>query len=185
MTAFWRDTDRSAVPVQVAISEWALAAWDVLEAIAGRWNKTVTEDDLGSEVQRRSGIATSTPTDSWIGPVLSLVAQRSHESRGPALVSLVVDEAGHPVPAFREALGLEGRSALGAADLAEQARETRLSCHRAYGAKIPRGAAEAAPRTPRATKAAAAPAKPPNPQRAMCPKCFLEVPVTGVCDNCD
>lgn len=181
MPMFWRDADRSPVTVQEAVGEWALAAWDVLETVAARWNRTVAAEDLGAEVQRRSGIATSAPSATWLGPMLSLVAQRAHESRGPALTSLVTGDDGRVYAGYREVLALQGRSAF---DLDEHAREARMECHRAYGAKVPAGRTELPrKRTPGGAPAAAVKAAPPKPK--VCPSCFLELPATGVCDDCD
>jgi len=57
-------------------------------------------------------------------------------------------------------------------------------------ARAPRApGAPAAPRAPRATK----PVAPPAPKRVaasdrpvtVCPTCFMAIPATGICDNCD
>lgn len=183
MPAFWRDADRSPVTVQEAVGEWALSAWDVLEAVAARWGRTVEAADLAAEVQRRSGIVTSTPSSSWIGPVLSLVAQRAQESRGPVLTSLVTD-GGRAYAGFRDVLAAQGTPALGADDLAERAADAREATHRAYGAKEPARRASGGARTARAAKAAK-PTRTEPPKPRVCPTCFLELPATGVCDNCD
>ncbi|GAB3624218.1 hypothetical protein GCM10027418_23020 [Mariniluteicoccus endophyticus] len=174
MSSFWRDTDRSEVTVKEAIAEWSLYAWDVLEAVAGRYRRTLTTDDLGSEVQRRSQIHTSEPTSSWIAPVLGLVEARAREQGVPQLTSLVTDGAGRPIGHANE----------------ELATAARLECYRAYGAKIPVVSDEPAKPRARKVKNTGTPTKstrdlPPPRKASVCPTCHLEMPATGICDDCD
>lgn len=183
MAPFWRDTDRSAVTVTEAISEWALVAWDVLEAVAARWRRTIDAEALGAEVQRRSGIHTDLPAATWIGPLLSLVTQRAHESHGPAVTSLVAGEDGGPHECFDEALTLAGTPGLTGLARRDAWLDARMACHRAYGAKIPAGVTEL-PR-PRVRKVVEAAAPAPERVAPVCPRCFLQLPATGVCDDCE
>lgn len=194
MATFWRDVDRSPVGVEEAMGEWTLAAWQVLEDAAHVWRKTVSEERLGVEVQRRSDIHTALPVATWIGPVISLVAQRAHEEHGPVLTSLVVDDRGHVPESYREVVRLQGGGELGEAALEDHALDARLTCYRAYGARVPAGVTEL-PRSRRATVAAASvrrasggsahraeekPAFTPS----FCPTCWLQLPLSGQCDNC-
>ncbi|MGL5405399.1 MAG: hypothetical protein ACRDAX_01200 [Propionibacteriaceae bacterium] len=183
MPAFWRDYDRSTVTVQEAIGEWSLEAWRILEDVAARWRKTITGQQLGIEVQKRTGIMTSVPEAEWIGFVISLVAQRAHESHGPILTSFIVDDAGNPHETYREVLGFEGNASPNPGELRDHALESRMTCHRAYGAKIP-ASATALPRK----RVAAAPATVVAPREPrptpVCPRCYLVLPATGQCDNC-
>lgn len=68
----------------------------------------------------------------------------------------------------------------------EVASRADLDRPRAAAASRARVPGSAAPRTPRAPRAAVkkAPAKP-EPVVRLCPKCFTQLSVTGVCDYCD
>lgn len=183
MAAFWRDVDHSPVTVTEAIGEWSLAAWGALEDVAARWRKTITADQLAIEVQKRTGILTSLPADGWIGPVISLVAQRAAEDRGLALTAFVVDDEGRVLDSYRDVLKAEGREAVGRGDLEDHAGDVRMTAHRAYGACIPAGVT-ALPRK-RGTRDVAAPAVRSDPKPKVCPRCYLVLPATGQCDNCN
>ncbi|WP_094362528.1 hypothetical protein [Enemella dayhoffiae] len=167
MAAIWRDLDQTPITAREATREWALMAHDILEEIAPRYGRSIAFDDLAHEVQRRSGIMTDLPTLQWVPDVLTEVGDRCQESGEPRLTELV------------DAPGNRSTDAVTPA---------RLECHQAYGAKIPdfdapnrrssRGARSATTRTPRPK--AAEPRR-----RPVCPSCFLEVPESGICDNCD
>jgi len=93
----------------------------------------------------------------------------------------------------------------GPSDIEMHAATQRVEAHRYHGATLPvdggrptlppqlakQRASAPKPagtrtRTPRA-KAPAAPRRHKNPEitRAVCPTCFLQLPATGRCDNCD
>lgn len=202
MATFWRDTDRSPVTVQEAIGEWSLVAHDVLEEAAGTWRRTVSQQRLAVEVQKRSGIITSLPDDAWLDHVVSLVAQRAHEDGGPALTAFVVDADGDVPDSYGEVLALEGLGEGSRGLRRQHALDARLLAHRLHRAAVPEGATAddllpAAPRVPgaRASRStggavgrsrSAAPAKavvePPKPK--VCPTCYLVLPATGRCDYC-
>lgn len=176
MSSTWRELDHSSVSPTEAIREWALHGHDILEEIAPRFGRTIAREDLAHEVQRRSGILTDRPEESWLGTVLGAIAERCRESGEPELTSLVADP---PV----------------------QVDATRLRCHQAYGAKIPnpdggrtrsrstsstgRRAASASSRSTTSPRSTTTRAKSSEPRRRpVCPSCFMEIPSTGVCDNC-
>jgi hypothetical protein len=164
----WQATDHRPVTAQEARREWALVAHDILEEVARRYGRSVAYADLAGEVQRRSGIATNLELSSWLDDIISEVDVRCNESGEPRLIALI------------DRPGVARTGEVPAA---------RLACYEAYGAKIPtRKASRGAGRTRSAT-----PAAPPTRKRAkvqervrpICPRCFVELPATGICDNCD
>lgn len=196
MATFWRDTDRSPVTVQKAMGEWSLVGWDVLEEVATKWRRTITEARFAVDVQKRSGIITSLPDDAWVPTVLSLVAQRAREDRAPAITAFIVDEQGKLPTSYDEALRLDGLAG-GSESMREQhALDARLMAHRIYGARMPMGASTddlvVATRVPgtRGRPRGTGPAPTtrtvaPEPPRAkVCPSCYIQLPATGQCDYC-
>lgn len=155
-----------------ATREWALHGHDILEEVAPRYGRSITFADLAHEVQRRSGIHTDLAADTWLPDVISEVASRAQEAGEPRLTEFVEPPGEAP---------------------AEVVSAARLEAHRAYGAKIPDPAAPkrrttraratssaSAARTPRPTK----PTPVEERRRPLCPSCFIEVPDSGICDNC-
>lgn len=163
----WQSIDHSPVTAAEADREWTLRATEILVEVASRYGRSIAYADLGAEVQRRSGILTDMALETWLDDVLREVGRRCTEAGQPAL-NLLVDDSGSRVdPA------------------------ARVSIYEAYGARMPKA------RTPRTTKGPrsrgrAADAqerpkrvtKPVERRRPVCPTCFVELPSTGVCDNC-
>lgn len=164
----WQSIDHSPVTAAEADREWTLRATEILTEVATRYGRSIEYADLGSEIQRRSGILTDMALDTWLDDVLREVARRCTESGKPAL-SLLVDGADSRVdPA------------------------ARASIYEAYGAKLPKGRSPRPARTTRSRSSSAdvgertkRAAKPVERRRPVCPTCFVELPSTGVCDNCD
>ncbi|WP_179251273.1 hypothetical protein [Enemella evansiae] len=177
MAGIWRELDRTPVTAGEATREWALNAHDILEEIAPRYGRSIAFTDVAHEVQRRSGIRTDLPPASWLPDVLSEVATRCQESGEPRLTEFV------------DPPGQTPSSVVSAA---------RLEAHKAYGAKLPNPDAPARRRTTRAkattgTRASSGTPRPakaarPTPieerRRPVCPTCFVELPATGICDDC-
>lgn len=165
----WQSIDHSPVTAAEADREWTLRATEILSEVASRYGRSIEYADLGTEVQRRSGILTDKALETWLDDVLREVARRCSEAGKPALNVLVDGDGSRVDPA------------------------ARVSVYEAYGAKLPKarspraarptrspskGAADSGERTKRATK-------PVERRRPVCPTCFVELPSTGVCDNCD
>jgi hypothetical protein len=186
---------------------WAEAARAVLLEAAGRYRAVVTQKQLGTAVQERTGITTSRPLHQWLPDVLSRVADECQARGEPLLSSLCVTVQGSVGAAYADAV--ERARGVRPADPDEHAASERLECYRhweaaglpadggtplrtAHFTPVRKAAARtASPRaaTPRKapaarkrTTAAAAPA--PAPVR-LCPRCFTQVPASGVCDYCD
>ncbi|WP_432559374.1 hypothetical protein [Granulicoccus sp. GXG6511] len=157
--------------------EWTLRATEILTEVAGRYGRTIEYADLGAEVQRRSGILTDMPFAVWLDDVLREVGSRCREAGKPALSLLVDDPDSKVDPTARQ------------------------SVYESYGAKVPR-AKTSSSRSPRtrslgssnsgsntgASRGGTSPkrtVKPAERRRPLCPTCFVELPSTGVCDNCE
>lgn len=168
----WQESDHRPVTAAEATREWTLRAQEVLAEVAGRWGRSIEYADVAAEVQRRSGIRTDMAADTWLDDVLAEVDARCREASKPSLLALV----------DQPDASLSGENA------------ARLACYEAYGAKPPRAPRASAGRSagarPRATKAAGTTPTRKSPRREerprpVCPTCFVELPGTGICDDCD
>ncbi|ROR65788.1 hypothetical protein [Agrococcus jenensis] len=178
-----------------AIRQWWPAAREVLIDTAHEYGAWITEDDLGAQVQQRTGISTNQPAPEWIGRVLGSVAADAEQRGEPRLASLCVTAERRVGDSHPGASGL-----LDARAREQRAAEDRLECYRAFGAELPadggtpsvlapvlsrpaRPSRSAQPSRSRA--AAAAPTPPPAVMReTTCPNCFMVVPVAATCRDC-
>jgi hypothetical protein len=202
--------DASEVGFTAARSAWAEAARPVLLEAAGRYRAMVTWKQLSVAVQEATGITTSQPVAKWIGDVLARVTDASQSRGEPLLSSLCVNVQGSVGEQYADAV--EHARGTRPTDPDEHAALERLECYRHWNAAgLPRDGgtplrtahfktvrraaapkpAARVPGTPKkatARKAAstktASPAPEPKPIR-LCPKCFTQVPASGVCDYCD
>ena len=186
-------TEQRAEERRVGVNEgsgaWAGAAVDVLTEVAGHYLGLITYAELAEEVQVRTRLRTRAPFRNWIGGVLATVVSRCHAQQLPPLTSLVV----------------HGRGKDTATE--ESTAAARFTCYRRFAEDIPaevRAAADAAARakeeeaaaavrerrsTPRASSTrSSAPRerRQPAPEEApkVCPSCFMQLPASGICDDC-
>ena len=178
----WRVADGAKVDGATARAGWAQAARPILLDVARRYGDYITYKDVAERVQNDSGIRTTQRMDYWIGKVLGEVARECVRRREPLLSAFCVhaDEtvgAGYATVA-RDADGFEP------ADPDVHAAEERLKAHRFHGAELPAdgGSPRLPPRVIR-RRARTSSARP-RPPRTMCPNCFIEVNVDGVCGSC-
>jgi hypothetical protein len=182
---------------------WAKHAYEVLVETAGRYDAVITYSELAEEVQRRSALWSKSEMRTWIGPLLADMAKVNHVREEPPLTSLVVHKQdGRVSTGYDEARKLAGQPPLDDPDERElQAATARLECYRHWGADVPadarptvhtrtREARERSTRTPRAAARAASPratTRTSSEERrgAVCPTCFMEMPLSGVCANCE
>lgn len=184
--AFWHEVDGREATVQEAVGAWSMAAWWILEDVAARWKRTLTEEQLGYAVQKRSGVRTDLPVETWIGPVISLVAQRAHESKGVRLTCFITREDGHVPDSYKEVLALEGVQDPSPRMLQDHSLEQRMLGHRAYGATIPPHGVLPRKRIPaEPKKTTLSVLMPEEKARPVCQRCFIELPASGQCDWCD
>lgn len=120
----------------------------------------------------------------WIGDVLGRVSADCARRGEPLLSALCVNTEGSVGEGYRGAV-IDIRGEL-VGDVDDHAASERLACYRYFGAELPDdgGRPQLTPRirasrtTARKVAAAASP-------RPTCPTCHLQLPATGVCDNCD
>ena len=175
----------------------------LLEA-AGRYRATVTYQKLATAVQESSGITATQPLHQWIGDVLGRVTEESQGRGEPLLSALCISAQGSVGQGYADAV--ERVRGTRPADPDDHAAHERLDCYRHWDAAgLPSdggtplrtahfavarktSATKRAPRAAAPRKTAAAPAKKavvePKPA-ALCPRCFTQVPASGVCDYCD
>ena len=199
MTApYFRSIDSTPVSTEEALREWAEATYNVLVGIASRYGRVISPYQLAALVQERTGVRSTEPAPSWLGRVLTIVVHRCHATDEPPLTSLVVNRSNGTVgPAYSEVQRVAGSRALN--DLAREkaAAQGRLDSYRRYATDVPANAAPVMPSTFRArrdrpvrTPRAAAPKRPvvaevPDvPTSRICPRCYLETPIEGDCQNC-
>ena len=197
--------DASAVGSSVARAAWADAARPVLLEAAGRYRATLTHKQLATAVQASTGIATTQPMHEWIGDVLSRVTDECQSRGEPLLSALCVSAQGSVGQGYADAV--EHARGTRPIDPDDDAARERLSCYRHWQATgLPRdggtplrtahftlsrraGAGKPAPRVAKPRKTSArktTPTAAPEPKPiALCPRCFTQVPVSGVCDYCD
>jgi hypothetical protein len=165
-------------------SAWAVAARDLLLVTAGQYRALITYKELAEGVQRTTGIRTKRLMHYWIGDVLGRVAAQCAERGEPLLSSLCVNAAGSAGPSY----GASVKAATGTApeDLDEHAADERLKCYQHFGATLPAGGGKPA----LTAKLSAARSRDRAKRRAVevatqiCPVCQLQLPATGICDNC-
>ncbi len=183
LPATHRVADGSEVSTSDARQAWADAAKPILEGVAGTYNATITYAELAEQVQESSGVVTSQLMRYWIAKVLTLVTEASGE--GPMLAALCIRHDGSIGGGYGEAAG-RARGEV-PEDVELHAAGERLACYEAFGATMPNGGGrptltpEVSARRERARSARGEPAIP----RTTCPTCFMLLPPTGQCDECD
>jgi hypothetical protein len=181
----WREPHRDVkIPFPQALQEWADAAIPVLIEVAGTYGGHITYSKLASRLFEETGIHTRTLLTRWSGPLLNKVIHHCLENRMPALSSLVVYVADETVgPGFDEVLRASGRDAP-ATELEREraAAAERLECYRAYCKDFP---ADAEPQLTLKYNARVNAAKKDAPRpKPVCAVHGIQLPATGVCDDC-
>lgn len=180
-----RYINAAAIGSEQARATWALAARERLVDAASSYHSVVTYDELASFVQERALVRTTQQPRHWIGDVLRRVALECERRGEPNLSALCVNTKGGVGAGYAALVAERYGDAVGDPD--EHAAAVRLDCHRHFGADLPPGGGiPALPPTLRATKerkrkVEARDHPKPTP---ICPRCFLALPATGVCDNC-
>lgn len=197
--------DASEVGSAAARAAWAEAARPVLLEAAGRYRALVTYRQLAAAVQESTGITTTQLMHQWIGDVLGRVTEECQSRGEPLLSSLCVSVQGSVGQGYADAV--EHARGTRPTDPDEHAAIERLECYRHWEAVgLPRdggtplrtahfttvrksapgkpASRAAAPRKAAPRKATPAPAPETKPI-PLCPRCFTQVPASGVCDYCD
>ena len=206
---FWYEPEGTGTSEAIALEAWARTAHDILEETAGTYHGTVTEGALAHRLLTETGIATSRPHPRWLPKLLQPLAALHHRDDYPPLTALVVDGRGWVGERYDDVLRAAEQHPISDPTARERhASRARLECYQWAGAapedgghpeivemkapraRAPRAATSAsAPRTPRtpsepkvsAPKRVAVTDRPVN----VCPRCFMAIPATGLCDNCD
>lgn len=165
---------------------WADSAYEILADVSRHYRAVIEYNQLGAEVQVRSGVTTDRPLRSWIRGALELVVDRCVREGIPPLTSLAV----------RKDTGMVGEqydavlAALGVAPLADamereaHAAQSRLECYQWAGAPdLPPDGGRAA-LAPRLAAATARKARANPPAAKVCPTCHMQLLPTGECDSC-
>ncbi len=187
----------------------------MLEEAAGRYRATVSYKQLATAVQEATGITTAQLMHQWIGDVLGRVTDECQSRGEPLLSALCISTQGSVGQGYADAVErARGTRPMDPDDHAAHERLSCYRHWEAEGLPRDGGtplrtahftpvrkaaARKTAPRatTPRKPAAPRAPATrtigprksasstPPAPPVKLCPRCFTEVPATGVCGYCD
>ena len=186
----YRISDSSAVAFPDAVDAWARAAPKILTDRARTYGATIGYGDLARALFARSGIATRSLLHTWIGDVLARVADICADPSNdlPPLDALVIREADRTVGAgYADAVART--TGTRPADPEQHAADARLACYRALARDLPADGGHATQiattKAPARRRAPAAPATPPPPPPPLCPTCYMQLPSSGQCDNCD
>ncbi|MGO4597483.1 hypothetical protein [Terrabacter sp. 2RAF25] len=191
------ESDAYVTP-KVAHPYWAKHAYEVLVETAGRYDAVITYSELAEEVQARSSMRTRAEMRNWIGGLLADLAKVNHVRGEPPLTSLVVHKQdGRVGSGYDAALRLTGQPPIeDPVERETHAAAARLECYRHWGADVPadahptvhtrtREVRERSPRTPATASRATTRAAAEERRGAVCPTCFMEMPLSGVCPNCE
>ncbi len=201
----YRTDDGTAIDDAAALEAWSRAGRPVLVQVARRYGALMAPSSFAEEVQAFSGVRTREDAAQWVDDVLDAVGAECIARGEPLLSAFCVRPDGRIGPRYEElARSMDGRAAN---DVELHAATQRLEAHRCHGAVLPvDGGRPVLPRQlPKVTASAptrsastgararsprpkaAAPRKPKTAEipRAVCPTCFLQLPVTGRCDTCD
>ncbi|MEL4505979.1 hypothetical protein AAEX63_13835 [Luteococcus sp. H138] len=176
-----------------AVKAWAQAAHELLVETAGA-QSTIEYAKLARLVQQRSGISTKQPIAKWIAPLLGMIARKCDGEKLPLLTALATRRDGSVGQAYDEILRL-ARIPVDFEDREEHAADQREACYRRWQGSTPQPGTSLAGatrpvvvvgKTPAAKKVVGGRAAKKEPlQGNTCPRCFMQMSLTGVCDNCD
>lgn len=162
----------------------ARAAVLVLRDVASEFNRTITYGELKDQV----GIITHRPSNqlanTWADRVLNRVIRICEETGDPQLTALVVRASGGGVgEGFNEILIRSGRDPIDNPQQLEMvAAEERLNCYRQYCPNLPD---DAKPMLTNVYRAHVERLNKPEPREALvCATHGIQLPSTGVCDDC-
>ncbi|WP_026927547.1 hypothetical protein [Granulicoccus phenolivorans] len=185
-----------ATTFEANLERWAKSAYLILrDDVATRYHATITYSDLAERVQKHSGIVAKGPSRQWIGKVLGLVVRVCHHNSDPALSALVVHKTDGMVGAgYDLVLKVAALPALtDPQEREEHAARARLECYRKFCHSMPADGGTpgySTIYTEKAARAAQRAARPPKPEEnarplKFCPTCFVALPATGICDECE
>lgn len=162
---FWYEADDIPTSETVALEAWVRVAHDLLSRTADTYHAVMEEADFAEKLQATSGIRTTRPYSRWLDKVLGPLARYCDATGEPPLDALVLS-AHDDLPAAR----------------------LRLECYR-WAGSAPADGGEPAPHVVKVSRPAPASRVPSRVAKsdqpvAVCPRCFMAIPATGICDNC-
>ncbi len=178
----WQEA--SEIGQEAAVAAWAAAARPVLEQVAHGYQGVITQKELCAQVQDDSNVRTKQQIRHWVGDVLDVVTADCTTRSEPLLSALCVNAMGSV--GERYAVSVEAHTGSAPADGDDHAAAQRLACYRQFDATgLPEDGGFAA-LTPRLAGARDRARKARLAERVapQCPDCYMELPATGVCDNC-
>jgi hypothetical protein len=210
---FWHESTGLPTTEAIALETWARSAHGILEETAATYHAVIREAELAERLQVDGDIRTTRPHERWLPKVLQPLAHLHHRDGYPPLTALVVDGHGWVGERYDDVLRATEELPIAQAAARERhAAQARLSCYQWAGSapedggvpaevltttrsRAPRSTTAAGARAAKAPRAPRAPRepKPTTPKRVaatdrpvtVCPTCFMAVPATGICDNCD
>ncbi|SDM03031.1 hypothetical protein [Arthrobacter sp. ok362] len=181
----WREPHRDVkIPFPQALQEWAEASVPMLEGVARNYGGYITYSELASRLVDATGIHTGQLLSNWSGKLLNQVIHLCLERGLPALSSLVVHATDGMVGSgFDHVPRASGRDVPGTELERERAAAAeRLECYRAYCKDVP---ADAEPQLTLKYEARVNPVKKEAPRsKPVCVVHGIQLPVSGVCDDC-
>ncbi len=197
-TTYFRAGDGAPLTPDDALRAWADEAFRILVETASGYGRVVSAEQLAHAVQDRTSVRSTLRPASWLGRVLTLVVHRCHATGEPPLTSLVVNPAtGMVGPAYGEVQRVTGEHSLNDVGREKAAAQGRLDSYRRYAPDVPANAqphlattfvesrAKAKRNVRPSTARQLAPIVEPDvPLNRICPRCFLETPIDGECQNC-
>lgn len=178
----FRIGDGAPVASDTADALWARSAREALIETARSYHAVIAYKELAAKIVSDSGIKTSFILPSWIGKVLGEVERESSERGEPLLSSLCVRQDG----TVGDGYGVAAGANLTDANREKHAAMERFKCNQHFGATMPDdGGQPAMTRQPRPKAERVSRVRAEPKVGALCPTCFMETSITGVCDNCD
>ena len=178
----YRAADGVQVPFPQAQALWVAAAREHLVATAKVYHAVTTYKELAEQVQAGTGVRTRMLMMNWIGGVLGLVAEDCARRGEPLLSALCVNQEGSVGPGYGPSVAsLRGETP---DDGDSHAAHERLACYRHFGARIPVDGGRPALTPTMQRRRDRETAQRPERRGAICPSCFVELPVSGTCMNC-
>ena len=183
---FWREPSGTPTSEVNALAAWVPEAHELLLDTADRYHAHLDVAEFAEQLQERSSVRTTRPPERWLDKVLGPVAQLCDQAGEPPLTSLVIlDPRKDDIHAARLRLECYRWAGSAPADggLPAPLTPTRPTRTRASSrpSRVP-----GAPRTERATPPPRSPRVAASDRPvAICPTCFMAIPATGRCDNCD
>ncbi len=178
-------TEAETPDSEPAREAWTTAARAALIETAHSYGAVVNAKDLAALVERMSRVRSTQPPHRWIGHILARVASDCAARDEPLLSSLCVLASGSVGAGYADTvLAVQGMSP---ADPDQHAADERHRCYQHFGATLPADGGtpmlttQLSTRRARVISTARAAVRP----ATLCPIHHVEMPATGVCEDCE